>query len=141
MKTTFIVLMIIFIVIAVSGLIAGIYGFMHVADAEKRNIDYEGVDTTKTSTSYEVEYKKQKGIEANYSTEYEIADFFEKIRKKDPKAINDAFIVFGMGAFIFSTLLAAGAGMIAYNNKFGWVFLVLVAGILGYVVYEFAKRY
>lgn len=140
MKTVFLTLMIVSIVVAVAGLASMIYGFVTVKNVNVNEIDRETTDTTKTRLSREIEYKKEKGIEYSYETEYEISAFWKQLRAGNPKTKKDAFIVFGIAAFVFFTFFAIGTGMIAYGNKMGWIFLVLVGAIFGYVVYEFVKR-
>ncbi len=144
METIFRVLMLISIGIAVAGLTTMIYGFATYGNIQPTKINKEETTTSKTSSgtgiSKEVEYKKQKGIEYSHSFEYEIDDFWQKLRDKDPATQKNALIVFGGSAFIFFTFFAIGAGMVAHKNHFGWVFLLFPAAILVYVIYEFVKK-
>ncbi len=144
METVFRILMFVFIVIAVAGLTVMIYGFATYGNIQTGQFEKKGVTKSESSSSdgisKSVKYENVKGVEYSHSFEYDIEDFWQKLREKDPATQKNALILFGGSAFIFFTFFAVGAGMIAHKNHFGWVFIVLVGAIFGYVIYEFVKR-
>ncbi len=135
MSLFFLVLMILCIFISVGSLAAMIYGFATVGKVIKSDIEYEEARVSEGNMSANAKYTKEKGVRYSYRTEYQIVDFAEKLKAKNPKAVKDAYIVFGITGFIFFTFFAMSTGMIAFGNWMGWIFLVIVGGISVYLVY------
>lgn len=153
MKTFGLIMMVFFIITGIAGLISMIYGFsnaknviakMEKTDSLSTNSSLQKPDKT---NSYKLEsesgfnYEKKTSFSKSYTTEWDIAVFNKALQNNNPKAKNDAFIVFGIIVLVISIFLAVGWGLIAYKKLFGWVFVVLVTGIAIVTAREFITRW
>ncbi len=139
MKTFGLVMMILFILISLAGLVSMLYGFATAKSGAVAKNGEKNHELIVTDRSTKVSVSKEYSFQYNYSTSWDIGEFIQALRDKNPKAQKDAFIVFGIISFVSGIFLALGFGMLAYKNYFGLIFIGIVLFTLGVVVKEFVK--
>lgn len=125
-------LMVVFIILAVLGLGAGVWGFV------LREKHTERFDETITSRGTGFlrgvfEKSRSKGIRTSFYFEYKIADFYKRLKTGDREIVIDALILFGFSAAVVFTFLAVGSGLVAGGEEWGWLIIGLVVLIVLFV--------